>query len=85
MTKAMAVQATGTPTEPYSRTPQASNRATPAPTKRPMFVVKAKALTRNSVLYYSGSQNEYTAKLAPPIPRKNVQTMNHIRAASPPM
>ena len=43
----------------------------PAPPKRAKEVEKAKALARHSVGYCSGSQRVYTAKLAPPKPRKN--------------
>lgn len=72
MAKAIAVIATGTPSEPKWRTPAPTRKVMPAPPKRANDV--AKALARHSVGYCSGSQSVYTAKLAPPSPRKNRQT-----------
>src|SRR5260370_33258642 len=60
--------------------PAPTRNVRPAPAKRPMLVVNAKALTRHSVGYCSGIQKEYTTKLAPPNPRKNVHSMNQPRA-----
>src|SRR5204863_8543600 len=52
----------------------------PAPAKRPTEVTNANALPRHSVEYCSGSQIVYTAKLAPPRPRRNRIAKNGLSA-----
>src|ERR1700678_3570540 len=75
--KATELIAPGVPRDPKGRTPAPTRKVIPAPPKRANDVEKAKALARHSVGYCSGSQRVYTAKLAPPSPRKNRQTKNH--------
>lgn len=81
--KAIEVMATGVPSDPKWRTPAPTRKVIPAPPNRANEVENAKALARHSVGYCSGSQRVYTAKLAPPNPRKKRQTKNHGRATAP--
>src|SRR5580658_2559127 len=81
--KATEVIATGVPSDPKCRTPAPTRKVIPAPPNRANEVEKAKALARHSVGYCSGSQRVYTAKLAPPNPRKKRQTKNHGSAVAP--
>src|SRR5215472_12017648 len=81
--KAIEVSATGIPKEPYQCTPAPTRNVIPAPAKRANEVENANALARHSVGYCSGSQSVYTAKFAPPNPRKNRQAKNHGSAGAP--
>src|SRR5689334_3972120 len=81
--KAIDVSATGIPSEPYRCTPAPTRNVIPAPANRAREVENANALARHSVGYCSGSQIVYTAKFAPPNPRKKRQTKNHGNAAAP--
>src|SRR5690348_4850790 len=80
---AIEVNATGIPSEPYRWTPAPTRNVIPAPAKRAIEVENANALARHSVGYCSGSHSVYTAKFAPPNPRKKRQTKNHGNAAAP--